>query len=129
MDVNHGNRRSSSWQCRSPWSFFLDILEIGDVARNWLELVRKSRPGCFWMFLMYDFFVIPRPVRKNGTTNNAKPPRTLARTVFSERRRKRSSFLSTVSSRFEDALLLEPSARLLERLSLCSFSCSFETWY
>ena len=22
MDVNHGNRRSSSWQCRSPCRFF-----------------------------------------------------------------------------------------------------------
>src|SRR5258708_32094180 len=69
------------------------------------------------MFLADDFFVIPRPVRNNGTTNNAKPPLTLARTVFSERRRKRSSFLSNGSSRFEDALLLAHSARLLERLS------------
>ena len=65
------------------------------------------------MFLASAFFVIPRPVRKNGTTNNEKPPLTLARTVFSERRGKRSSFLSTGSSRFEDALLLERLSLLL----------------
>src|ERR1700730_348188 len=70
------------------------------------------------MFLVYDFFVIPRPMRKNGTTNNAKPLLTLTRTVFSARSSKRSSFLSNGSSCCEDALLLERSARLLERLSL-----------
>jgi len=69
------------------------------------------------MFLAYSFFVIPGPVRKNGTTNNEKPPLTLANTAFSKRRSKRSSFLSTGSSRFENALLLERSVRLLERLS------------
>src|SRR5258708_34794985 len=70
------------------------------------------------MFPVPAFFVILKLVRKNGTTNNEKLPLTLARTVFSERRSKRSSFLSNGSSRFEDALLLERSARLLERLSL-----------
>ena len=71
------------------------------------------------MFLAYSFFVIPGPVRKNGTTNNEKPPLTLANTAFSALVPHVSRMLCFLSVLFG----------CLSVSRGCSFSCFFETWY
>ena len=78
----------------------IDTLSIGDIARNWLELDRKSALNVSRVCLFRH--TQAREKKRFSLREEAKG----------------AAFSENGSSCFEDALLLERSARLLERLSL-----------